>query len=438
MRPLTRFTAAQLAIWVSAVAALFVWNGFHYDLHALTLGIALFFGSGMIVGASYLLSLWLKERDRAEALLRQSQERYSSLVENSLTGIFISQDGLIRFSNARFAEAHGLSPAAIVGRDAFELVHPDDRAELKRISERLLSGELDDDTYELRCVIPDGSTIWVQRRSRRVLHEGRPAILVNEIDITEQKVTAARLRDASEQIKRLLERFLRQQEVDRREIASEIQEDFAQNLNAVKMRIESLMAQVEARDGDAALDSVRPIVADVQQTVKSIRRLAQKLYPMAVDTFGIVAALRWLFDSVIVTHPDFRIRSHLDVEDALVPNDLKVAAFRMVEKILAEVIRDTPAGTLAVYLQGFGSKVMLAVKAEMAPGRAPGDPASPESLEVADFRTRVESCGGQFSLSHRGDEHPHLGFLAPPCRPKGSVRRLKATGCPIGPRDAHL
>ncbi len=405
-RPLARFTAALLAIWLSVAAGLFGLNGFHYDFHALTLGFLLVFGCGMIVGTSYLLSVRLRECERTEVMLRQSRESYSSLVEDSLTGIFITQAGKIRFSNGRFAETYGLGPGEILGRDALELVHPEDRARVKEIGDRHLSGELQDQTYEVRCAPRNGRTVWVQRRSRPVLHEGRPAVIGKEIDITEQKIAAAKIHDANEQIKRLLGRFVRQQEQDRKAIAVEIQEDFAQSLSAIKMRIESLMAMVTAKGSDTGLELLQPIIAEVQQTVGSIRRLAEKLHPMAVDAFGITAALRWLFDSQIDSHPEFRIHSHLDVEDGLVPDDLKIAVFRMVEKILSDAIDREHHGSLKIYLQGFGSHVVCAIQSEGDP-HGPCDTMSsacPESLAVADLRTRIESCGGHFSLSRQPDK----------------------------------
>jgi PAS domain S-box-containing protein len=395
------FARALIALWVTAVTILIVLNGPHYDFHELTLAILLILGCVLILGCSYLLTKKLKERDRAEELLRRSRERYSSLVENSLTGIFIGQDGVIRFSNAQFAETHGFAREEIVGQDVYGLAHPDDRAGLRLIGERLLSGELQDHTYELRCVTRDGRTIWVQRRSRLIEHEGRPAILVNEIDITAQREAAAAVREANEQVKRLLARFVRRQEQDRREIAIEIQEDFAQSLNAIKLRVESQFAQIQAQHGSAAVDSVEPIVADVQETVQAIRRLADKLYPMAVDTFGLVAALRWLFESHGHSHPDLSIRAHLDVEEELIPDDLKASAFRMIENVLSDVARCAPTGSLAVYLQGFGSKVMLALKADLPETCAFEETPTPDDLDIADFRTRIEAGGGQFSLSIR-------------------------------------
>jgi PAS domain S-box-containing protein len=396
-----RLTLILIGVWISAVSVLIVLNGPHYDFHELTLAFLLVFGCVLILGTSHLLSRRMRERDQAEELLWQSRERYSSLVEKSLMGIFISQDGVLRLSNPRFAETHGFAPEEIVGRTTLELTHPDDRPAAKAIIDRLTSGELQDQTSELRCLTHDGRTIWVQRRSCRILHEGRPAVLVNEMDITEQKLAAARLNEAHEQIKRLLGRVLRQQEVDRKQIASEIQENFAQSLSAIKMKLESLFAHLTSRKGSDAADSLAPIVADMQQTVESIRRLAGKLYPAAVDTFGLVAALRWLVDTRALSHPELRLRGHLEIEEALIPDDLKASAFRMVEKVLSGLARCAPSGAMTVYLQVFGSKVMLALKLDLPEECDFEDPPAMEDLDVADFRTRVESCGGQFSLSRR-------------------------------------
>ncbi|MGD8531271.1 MAG: PAS domain-containing protein, partial [Syntrophobacterales bacterium] len=46
----------------------------------------------------------IAERKRAEEALRESEEKYSRFVENSLTGIYIDQEGKIAFANSRFAE----------------------------------------------------------------------------------------------------------------------------------------------------------------------------------------------------------------------------------------------------------------------------------------------------------------------------------------------
>ena len=68
----------------------------------------------------------IAERKHAEKALHQSEEKYSKLVENSLTGIYIDQDGKIVFANRRFAEIYGYSREELAGMESWRVVHPED------------------------------------------------------------------------------------------------------------------------------------------------------------------------------------------------------------------------------------------------------------------------------------------------------------------------
>jgi CheY-like chemotaxis protein len=59
--------------------------------------------------------------------VREWQEKYRTLTESSLTGIFIHQDGKYVFVNDRFAEMHGYTSQELFGRDYWTLIHPDER-----------------------------------------------------------------------------------------------------------------------------------------------------------------------------------------------------------------------------------------------------------------------------------------------------------------------
>ncbi|MBW2174778.1 MAG: PAS domain-containing protein, partial [Deltaproteobacteria bacterium] len=80
---------------------------------------------GRIIGA-ISLGLNITERKRADDALRASKEKYSTLVENSLTGIYVDQDGKIQFANRRFSEIYGYSEDEVLGMETWRLVHPED------------------------------------------------------------------------------------------------------------------------------------------------------------------------------------------------------------------------------------------------------------------------------------------------------------------------
>jgi len=75
----------------------------------------------------------ISDRKRAEEALRESEERYRNVVENSIQGILIHQDSIIRFANQAAAAIFGYDkPEEIVGRDVWEtLIDPEHWDELQ-------------------------------------------------------------------------------------------------------------------------------------------------------------------------------------------------------------------------------------------------------------------------------------------------------------------
>jgi PAS domain S-box-containing protein len=147
----------------------------------------------------------ITERKLAEEALRESEKKYSTLVENSLTGIYIDQDEKIVFANNRFAEIYRYPKGQLIGIETWRLVHHEDRSLTKQMRARRLSGEDAQSEYEARGLTKDGETIWITRRNARIEYKGRPAILGNIVDITEQKRAEAELRKTDEELKNFVD-----------------------------------------------------------------------------------------------------------------------------------------------------------------------------------------------------------------------------------------
>ena len=140
----------------------------------------------------------ITEHREAEAALRAAHEKYKTLVESSLTGIFIHQDGKYVFVNNRFAEIHGYEPDALMGMEHSILIHPDEREPLRQIEKRRLDGAPVSPQYEVRRLRKDGTTIWCKTMATCIEYGGRPAIMGNIIDISERKRALAAIRQRDE------------------------------------------------------------------------------------------------------------------------------------------------------------------------------------------------------------------------------------------------
>src|SRR2546426_6249500 len=104
------------------------------------------------------------ERRRGAEALRASEQRFRSLVEHSTDVIaLLDTDGTIRYSSASTHLVLGYSGTENLGRDAFELIHPDDRLRALELFGELLQRPGHVVRVELRALHKDGS--WRVLRS---------------------------------------------------------------------------------------------------------------------------------------------------------------------------------------------------------------------------------------------------------------------------------
>ncbi|WP_290724075.1 PAS domain S-box protein [Archaeoglobus sp.] len=140
------------------------------------------------LGKSYIIGNWIDvtKAKELEQALRESEEFYKTLVEDSLTPVYLLQDGVMIYVNKAFEEATGYKREEIVGRNPFFLIHPDDRGIVyKRYVEREKGLRDIIETYSWRIVRKDGEVRWVTARPGRVTYRGKPAVAATVIDTTE-------------------------------------------------------------------------------------------------------------------------------------------------------------------------------------------------------------------------------------------------------------
>ncbi|HYB71688.1 MAG TPA: PAS domain S-box protein [Candidatus Bathyarchaeia archaeon] len=129
--------------------------------------------------------------------LAASEEQYRRLIEDSVEGIFIHQEGVVRFVNAAGIRMHGYTEASqIVGQPVMAFVAPDHRdAVAARVAGRLRGEDLPS-TSDIEALRQDGSRFWAAATASVVEWEGARAILVSFIDISERQRREAAERKA--------------------------------------------------------------------------------------------------------------------------------------------------------------------------------------------------------------------------------------------------
>ncbi len=120
---------------------------------------------------------------------RRAEQAYRSLVQGSLQGFAILQDGVIVFANPALAQMLGYTVQQIesLTRQQVELIiHPDDRDLVwTRYAERMAGAEVPQ-RYELRMIHRSGEIRWMEMIATRIEFDGRYAGQATLMDVTEQ------------------------------------------------------------------------------------------------------------------------------------------------------------------------------------------------------------------------------------------------------------
>jgi PAS domain S-box-containing protein/putative nucleotidyltransferase with HDIG domain len=132
------------------------------------------------------------ERQRAEASLRRSRERYRSLFEQMNEAILVVQDEVVRAANRKSEELVGWTVSELAGRSFFELVHPDDRDLVVERHRCRMRGEDPPRQYEFRVMTREGGSRWVEVSADRIEWENKAASLSLLTDVTERRKATER------------------------------------------------------------------------------------------------------------------------------------------------------------------------------------------------------------------------------------------------------
>ncbi len=140
----------------------------------------------------------ITNRKQAEQILRESEASFRLLAENSTDVISRNKlDGTYLYLSPACLPMLGYTPDDLVGRNMFDLIHPEDVADVRAASEAFLETP-DVVTLSYRIEKRNGKYMWLESTSRRMVDPmtGKVEIQSASRDITERKDFEAALKDA--------------------------------------------------------------------------------------------------------------------------------------------------------------------------------------------------------------------------------------------------
>ncbi len=150
-----------------------------------------------IAAVSAQLGLAIR-RKQAEAALRESEERFRSLIENASDVItIVSGEGIILYQSPSSGRVLGYPPEQMVGKSAFEFIHPEDAGKVGAALARAVQNPAEPTPADFRFRHQNGSWLILESIGKRRFNApGAPSVVFTSRDVTERLSLEAQLRQA--------------------------------------------------------------------------------------------------------------------------------------------------------------------------------------------------------------------------------------------------
>jgi PAS domain S-box-containing protein len=341
------------------------------------------------------LKLHIAERKRMEDVVRQSEEKYRSLVETTNDSIYlVDRDYKYLFMNMKHISRMGLTEERVLESKYGDFHSPEDnRVFAEYVDEVMEKGESTrhehvsrrDGHSFLRTLSPvkdpDGSTV---------------AVNVISTDITSLKHIEYELTQSHRKLKELSRHQQAVREQERTRVAREVHDELGQSLTALKMDASWLYNKMPEEQG-ALKEKAETMKKNISATIQSVKRISSKLRPSVLDHFGLAAAVEW-------EAKDFKARTGIvcrvsvEPEDISLDDDSSTAIYRILQEALTNITRHAFASTADIVLKFVAPDSVMLIVSDNGTGITNEQVSKPESFGLMGIRERIDALDGEVNI----------------------------------------
>ena len=217
----------------------------------------------------------------------------------------------------------------------------------------------------------------------------------------ERRRAEEQLQQSQERLRSLAGRLESVQEEERIRIAREVHDELGQELTGVKMELAFLRDQL-AQSSPAALTRVDSIVALVDSTMQSVRKIATELRPIVLDQLGLIPAIEWQAGE-FQARTGIQCTLNIYLRTVALPIDRSTGVFRIFQEILTNVARHARASRVDISVQEYRGHLLLLVSDD-GRGITDDEVSGSKSLGLLGMRERALLLGGETKIERNANQ----------------------------------
>jgi signal transduction histidine kinase/ligand-binding sensor domain-containing protein len=198
-------------------------------------------------------------------------------------------------------------------------------------------------------------------------------------------------------------RLIASQEAERKRIAAELHDSLGQNIIIIKNR--ALLGKQAGDDKDSVSEQLDEIARTASSTLDEMRKIAHNLRPLNLERFGLT-------DTIVQTVKDvgsaarISLETHIDNIDTLIPAEVQIHLFRIVQEALNNIVKHAQARSGSVSINAANGAMRLTV-IDNGRGFDTAMDSRTAGFGLADIAERVKLIGGELAI----DSTPGKGTI---------------------------
>ena len=338
-----------------------------------------------------LILLDITANKEAEKKIRDSEEQYRMLIERVSDGfIALDKDWKYTYVNKRSGEITGRDPQSLIGKYIWE--------EFPGIvgSETFKAFHIAMETQQYINNVDYYAPLQLwQENEIYPSHEGLSVFIR---DITERKRSEEAIRSNTEQLRQLSLHLQDIREEERASMAREVHDVLGQQLTGFKMDMSWLNRKLKNAEPDIK-ERISGTLKLIDETIKTVRKIASDLRPSLLDDLGLVAALEWQSEE-FEKRSGIKVYFTADLQELILEPKVAIALFRIYQELLTNVARHAKAVEVRSSLDTGNGQLYLTVT-DNGIGFDMENSGNKKTLGLLGIKERTMLMGGRYEIKSK-------------------------------------
>jgi PAS domain S-box-containing protein len=305
----------------------------------------------------------ITERKRAEESLRQSEERYRTILENMEEGYSeVDLKGNITFLNESFRKHLGYTKEELLGMNYRKYFDQENAQKAFKAYNQVYKTGKPLKQVEWEMIRKDGTKRITAVSISLIKDASNQAIGFRSIgrDETERKKGLEALKKSEKDLRLLSNRLIKAQEKEQKRIAIELHDDLGQSLVGLKMRLSGVHHRLEENQTELKQE-IKQAAESIDLMTGNVRRISRDLRPSVLEHMGLIEALQWLFEYFTTTHK-IKIEKEIAIPKVSFSKNQEIIIFRIFQEALTNIVKHAQATQIFIDLKKEGRTAVFSIK----------------------------------------------------------------------------